>query len=534
MLKIIKERKFKYIYVFCFIISTQFILGNTLKIKGSIAGNITDIIQIFILSVTMTIVYYLIYNLIQRYSIAKKQNTKKLKNKWIIYFLIIIIFWLPAFIAFCPVILSYDGPIQIYAFAIKEMAPSTRQPIISTLLLKMFYKIGLNIFNSVSLGMMYYSIFQIIVMSGIFAYTTEFIYKETKNKVITIISLIFYALYPINQLFPLITTKDVMFSGLALLFVIRMYQLTKKENRILEYILVAILGTLMLLFRNNAVYSLILLIPFIIVILQKNKSKKLVILITLIIITYQISFNLLIKIVNGEKDNNREKLSVITQAIARVSRYKEKELNEDEKNRIEYYFGNINNLANVYQENLSDATKAIIKTQRVEENRKDFCNLFIQLGIKYPIIYIDSFLKTIEDYWYLQDYALSNIKIQRRSCLELGFFYITDGKNTICDYNLWPELREMYKKLLEQNYYMKIPIINMMFQPSLYFYILIGSILYLKYKNQADKKIPIIFLFLYFLTCFLGPGGILRYVYINIISTPLIISLLIKEEGEKN
>lgn len=540
MINIIKERKFKYIYFFCLIISIQFILGNKLNINGSIAGNIIlDIMQIFILSIILTEIYYLTYCLVKTIKI-KKYKLRELKNNGLIYFLIIIISWIPAFIAFCPVILNYDGPVQIYAYAIKGIAPSTRQPIISTLLLAFFYKLGGQVFNSVSLGMMYLSIFQMIIMSGIFAYATEFIYRHTKNKIITYISLIFYAIYPINQLFPLMTTKDVMFSGLALLFVIRLYELVKGNAKIKDYILLVIISILMLLFRNNAIYALLASIPFIIVILRKNKKKcrLLVIVIALIIILYQATFNLLILIVNGEKDNSREKLSVMTQAIARVTKQKMYELTKEEKEKITYYFGDIDNLAQKYQENLSDNTKAIAITDRIEENSKEFFGFFIKLGIKYPIIYIDSFLKTIEEYWYLTDSVLSNSEEKRRCCLELGFFYITDGENTICDYNLWPELRHSYQKLLAQNYYMKIPVINMLFQPSLYFYILIACMLYLKYNNKKEEKIPLIFLLLYFITCFLGPGGILRYVYINIISTPFIIALCFKhnfkeEEIEK-
>ncbi|MBR0329480.1 MAG: hypothetical protein IIX05_08020, partial [Selenomonadaceae bacterium] len=61
-------------------------------------------------------------------------------------------------------------------------------------------------------------------------------------------------------------------------------------------------------------------------------------------------------IVRG-KDNDREKLSVMTQAIARVTKQKMQELTEEEKSKIEYYFGDINKLAQVYEENLSDRTK---------------------------------------------------------------------------------------------------------------------------------------------------------------------------------
>ena len=38
-------------------------------------------------------------------------------NKKIVYFIVIALCYLPAFIAFCPVIFNYDGPDELYALA---------------------------------------------------------------------------------------------------------------------------------------------------------------------------------------------------------------------------------------------------------------------------------------------------------------------------------------------------------------------------------------------------------------------------------
>lgn len=457
-----------------------------------------------------------------------------MKNKWIIYFIIIIICWIPAFIAFCPVIINYDGPIQIYAFAIKGIAPSTKQPIISTIIFSTFYKLGIKCLNSATLGMMCFSIFQMSIMAGIFAYTTKFIYKETENKILTIISLIFYAMFPINQVFPLMTTKDILFSGLALIFVINLYKIPKKEYKIKECIFLIIIGVLMLLFRNNAVYAIIISLPFMIITLRKNKKKckELIIVLVIMILLYQASFNLLLLIVNGQKDNDKEKMSVVSQAVARVSKEKMNELTQEEKDKIEYYFGDINNLAKVYKPNISDPTKAIIEIKRVEENKIEFYKFFIKLGLKYPLIYIDSFLDTTKNYWYIH---------KGEQDIELNTTMITDGKeasHTVYDYNLWPELRNLYKKIFSKDSDTKISVLYMMFQPAIYFYILIACILYAIYVKDVNSKIQLTYLISYFLTCFLGPCSIIRYVYINVISTPLIIALLTKKHSnlkeEKN
>ena len=58
--------------------------------------------------------------------------------------------------------------------------------------------------------MMFYSIFQIVIMAIAFAYATKFIEEKTNNKIITVLSLAFYAVFPLNPIFALSTTKDTL------------------------------------------------------------------------------------------------------------------------------------------------------------------------------------------------------------------------------------------------------------------------------------------------------------------------------------
>ncbi len=111
-------------------------------------------------------------------------------------------------------------------------------------------------------------------MAGVFAYTVNFVWKETDNKVITTLVLIFYAIFPFNQLFPLMTTKDTMFAGFTLFFVVQLYQFPREKFRIKEYIILSIFAVFMLLFRNNAVYALVVALPIMMIFLRNNKKKN--------------------------------------------------------------------------------------------------------------------------------------------------------------------------------------------------------------------------------------------------------------------
>lgn len=561
--QIITEKRFKYIYFFIVILSVQFILGHNLQTLGYTAKDgmdiVVNILKIIFLSVILTTIFYFGEYIIKKsknYIQSVRENKKlennnkiqdnkgtkkKFKTTVIMYFFIIILCWMPAFLAFCPAILNYDGPSQIIAYTVGEGTMTTQQPLISTIMMTAFFQMGIKVLGSSTLGMMCFSLFQMCFMAGVFAYTTKFIEEKTENKFITIATLVFYAIFPFNQLFPLMTTKDVMFAGLTLIFVIGLYKFPEKEFKIKEYILLSIFAVLMLLFRNNAVYALVVGTPIMMFFLINNKKKliDIVSVFFVIIIMYQLCYQLLIIVTNSVEQSDKEKLSVITQAVARVSKQKKEELTEEEIKSINYYFDDIDNLIEIYDTNISDDTKMSIVIDRYEENPQGFYKLFIDLAKKYPIICMDSFLDTIRGYWYIFDDSFNQIfhdmDPKSKGCLELTFYVVTDGteENMVRDLNKWPALRDFYKSMFCENNYTKIPVLYVIFQPAIYFYIVLACLLYAIYKKDVKLILPTIYLILYFLTCFLGPGAIVRYIYANIVTTPFILALCKKKNKEE-
>ena len=284
---IVIEKNFKYIYFFCLILSIQFILGYKLQKFEYTARNgkevLINIINIIILSVVLTTIVYIGKYIIKQVkekvliknkeTISKTNTIKQPDNLNVMSFLIIILCWMPAFLAFCPAILNYDGPSQIIAYIVVGEKMTTQQPLISTIMMTAFFKFGINVLGSSTLGMMCFSLFQMCFMAEAFAYTVNFIWKETYNKKITVLALIFYAFFPFNHLFPLMTTKDTMFAGLTLFFVVQIYQFPREKFRIKEYIILSIFAVFMLLFRNNAVYALVVALPIMMIFLRNNKKK---------------------------------------------------------------------------------------------------------------------------------------------------------------------------------------------------------------------------------------------------------------------
>lgn len=524
--EVISEGKFKYISFFWLLVSIQFIIGSNLQIKGYSIGNFSEniisIIKIIVFSIIFIFFHYCVLKIVKEYKsnnakVDKKTRKFNKKYEGVIYFLIIILCWIPALLAFYPSIFNYDGPMQILTFINKQMDEGFS--LISTLLLGSFYKVGLNI-NNVELTLFLYTVFQVIIMASIFSYTIKFINNKTKSKVYTYVILLFYAIFPYNQLFPLMTTKDTLFAGLMLLFIIKLYKIMTEKNKVMDYLFIILIGSLTALFRSNCIYTFFVMIPCIIFILNKNKElyKKLLVVFILTIIGYNVANNLLIKVTNAESISGQIGTTIFSQAVGKVCQEKREYLTDEEKDKINYYYGSYEKLAKLYRGNISDFTNNLIQYDNIESNKGDFFNFVIKLGMKYPIEYIDSFLNTNRGYWYINDTSFCNIWSHKdKGALELTFF----KTKTVESRSYLPGLQKIYKKLFAENNFLYIPVFYILFQPSFYFYILIASILYSIYKKDRKMLVLQVILLLYFATCFFGPCAIIRYIYAIIVSVPI-------------
>lgn len=553
--EVIKERKFKYICLFWFIIGLQFVAGGKLQTEGYLFNDgleiLINILKIIVISIIFIILHYSILEVLKKIKkTEKKEEIENKKYKWLKYFLIIFICWIPTVLAFYPGILGYDGGDQIGKYFFGNRIP--HHPILTTKIYTAFYYIGMLI-ESPTIGIFLFSITQMIFMASVFSYTVKFIEEHTQKKWIRNISILFYALYPYNQLFAITTTKDVIFSGLMLVFAIFLYKMMKEKYRISDYIFFIIIGVIMLLSRNNAVYTLKVSLPLIIIVLIKDKYKIFKVLITfiLIIIIYQNANNFLYKTLNRENSNSVSiiggnsntnqksdekslRVSIFAQAVGKVARDKKEVLTQKEKEGISLYFKDYEKLGEKYKENISDSASSMANGSNINKDKKEFFKFIIELGRKYPITYIESFLNTTRGYWYIGDISFSRIYLYNHpGAFELYEYRIAPGKFEVIYDSKLPKLKETYIEMFCKNKYQQIPILYILFQPGIYFYITLAFFLYTIYKKEKDKIVISIFLCTFFASCYLVACSIVRYIYPIIVSTPLMIALMLDRKEEE-
>lgn len=546
--EITKERKFKFIAFFWTIIGIQFVMGSNLQTTGYLFTEVSDvfiaILKIIILSSIFIILHYCIFELIKSIKkVQKEENIEFKKYRWLKYFLIIFTCWIPTVLAFYPCILGYDGGFQIRDYFFLEKAQ--HHPLLITKLYSMFYSIGLNM-GSPTTGMFIFSLFQMTFMASIFSYAVKFIEDETHKKWIRNISILFYALYPYNQLFSITTTKDVVFAGLMLIFVIHMYKMVKEKYKIADYIFLILIGVFMLLSRNNSIYTVKVSLPFLIIALIKDKRNllKVTSAFILIIVIYQNVNSSLYKAERTEgtevtqqvlqSDEGNLRMSIFSQAVGKVVKDKENELTQEEKEKISYFFHNYELLGKRYQINIADNTARTTNMGNVNKNRKEFYKFIIELGKKYPITYLESFLNTTRGYWYIQDHSFNNIVMYNHpGAFELYDYGLAKGKYEVKHESKIPELKQYYIKMYCENEYTEIPVLYVFFQPGIYFYMTLAFLLYTIYKKEKDKMVFAIFIFTFFASCYMAYCSIIRYMYPVMVSVPLMMALVLKNNKEE-
>lgn len=507
----------EYIFFLLFIF-TQ-LIGTILKMNTQMNSNphltIANVFGILLISVVLAypiavFVGRILDYIRTKYQFGRMKSRNMCNNKswWLFVWIGMLIIWLPCLLAYYPGIFSYDISAQWdQYFGFTQY--STHHPIIHTLLMGGIIDVGEKILGDYNKGVFCYCLIQLLFLSGVVSYAIYCINRLIPSKKIFIVTTIYFALYPVYPLLGISTTKDAYFSIFFLLSFILLLNscflgITKKR-----FILTVLSLTISLLFRNNAIYGVILSILFINLFMIKKEcpKKKFVpffLIFLLSIILAKCLFGAFMKVTDASEGSIRESLSIPCQQIARVYTEKQDELTEEEKNEIFQYISE-ENIAN-YRYQLADPIKGNLNTVILKKDWKRFFDLWIRLGCKYPREYMEATLCNTLPLWYVGDESMVTV---HGVYMESAVKDVTDGK--VVRNSQLPRLERVLTNFFGKGYILQIPIISLLFIPAFYVWIIIASFfLMIKYKKYTYLVLPI-FLLGYTATLMAGPCILPRY-----------------------
>lgn len=450
----------------------------------------------------------------------KKQTAIKI---FLINFLVLIVAWIPVFLAYFPGIFAYDVHTQVTQM--NNNAYTTHHPLIHTLLLRLFYRFGESV-GSYNLGVVLYTWFQMLIMAAVYAYVLWYLYEKKVNRTIRIILLLFFALCPIHSLLVISATKDTLFSAFMLLFVIVTLQILEKPQLLKSKkccVLLVMSGVLTYLFRNNAKYAmllwiLVLALFYIRKYLEKKQKLVLIGLLVGILLTGQLLHIGMVKLVDAKAGSLNEMLSIPSAQIARCYFFKSTEMNPELAQKI----AGLGITPGDYVLSTVDIVKGKIQ---IENQKKYFLQTWWEVFKEYPAICIDAFLYINQGNLSLED--VSNAYVYGASLESRMGYLITNTAQGygVEHHSLFPQLEAHYENLFSINEYQDIPVFSLIFVPAFYFWMLMVGLLHAWVAGKRQYFLVFLLLLCYFATVLFGPCALIRYSYPLVAGAPVLLAL---------
>lgn len=473
---------------------------------------------------------------------------------WIVYAVVIFLCWLPVFLAYYPSVFAYDAEGQLYQVIAHDY--STHHPLLHTLFLGAFFRMGGEWLHSYSTGMAVHSVIQMALMAAAFGYTLSYLYRRGVSIYLRVLLALFYALFPTNSILALSTTKDVLFAAFVLLYTLALHRFIMKQRcdktaeqpkaeasrdqgSLLWYVVWAVL---MLLFRNNAVYAIILGIPVVCLLMRGENGtgagewKRYLFCTGIALLTFAVCAVTLKSVTGARNGSPREMLSVPLQQMARTRVKAEDTLSEEMRQELDRYLPSEWVMA-AYDPHLADPVK---NRAVIHDDPAGLVKAWIKLGLQHPQIYIDAFLDNSIGYWYVQDRSHAQIY---GIGTESGFGYLSTDNRTmpagceIVEHSYLPALRAGMERIVSDNVYQKLPVIRLIFAPAFYWWLLCMYIAAVVYRRRLVLLIPVVFLICYYITLLLSPAVLIRYMYPFVVTVPAICCCLtvdLKDNKGKN
>lgn len=429
------------------------------------------------------------------------------------------LFWIPCFIAFFPGIFAYDIPTQIEGISYGTL--TSDHPLLHTLIAWWCLRLGAAL-HSYTLGAAIYSFMQMCVLSASFAAAISYMNKRGVAAKWQLVTLAWFSLLPVNPLFAINATKDILFAAFTVLFLIQTAELiSAPENSISSprfWVFYLLTVCVMSLVRNTGIYPFLMLIPIIIA-LVKSRRLRVLVLCVICAVSFFASNAILGKVLDVKEGRFTEILSVPLQQVARCAH--DGALDEEELAEVEKFIPK--EIWQQYSSRLADLVKNYVDREYLEENFGEFISLWLRLGVKHSGCYLKAFLGMNIGYWYpAMQYP------DTRTWHEYIEAYIKPitAEIEIKSYDFWPQMREYYVATAKNTQFEAAPISALIYKPGIYFFATLILFAAALLKRSREAVCVTAFLLLSWLMMLFSPIALLRYVYPFMVSIPVCIAAL--------
>lgn len=452
---------------------------------------------------------------------AAEDSAFKVKN-WLFKAGIIFLCYLPVFLAVYPGFFVYDAQDEYLQVVTRNF--STHHPLVHVLLLggiiQLFYKLT----GSYNIGIACYTVFQMLVMAGVFGWCIERLKMRGLKKPGRVLLTLYFGLCPVLVMFSLCSAKDGLFTGMLLIMILLLQEMCSAPEQFLTnkrlLLLLGVSSLGMMLLRHNGFYAFLVFVPFLVVSLRKY-FKKLLVYLLLIIAVYFTADKGLTVVFHADASENQEMLTVPIMQMARVYNTSDT-VSEEDKELLYRYLPE--EALDRYVPKVSDGVKISFNNQAFAEDKGSFLKLWLKWGAENSFTYMNAWFMTSYGFWYPD----TVIDVYRGNTV----FTYTYEDSSYFGYEVEqpgyreskiPWLDELYRKMSLEVFQQKVPVLSMLFSPGAMFWCMMFLLGGLCYWGRWKRCLPFLLPVLVWLTVILGPTYLVRYVVFLWCIVPLLI-----------
>lgn len=431
--------------------------------------------------------------------------------------------WLPVFLAVFPGVYSYDASVQVLQF-FGGMPVTTHHPVLHTLFLCGCFKLGELLFYSYQAGLAIHSMIQAAVMGAIFTYCIWRMIRNRRPVLLILVSWLFLVANPYIQILTFTTTKDVLFGGALLLAFIFSLDFAREPLRFMarkgEVFRLFFTFFMCCLLRNQGIYVVLFFSVFVILSSseQVRGTRKLWLACTVCIAAaYLIFSGPVLSAFGVTKGDSREALSVPMQQMARVYHEEPEVMTEEERDYLLHLIPQ--EYLDSYVRVNADPVKSGFQTEVLKADPAKFLRVWLSLGRKAPMVYVDSFCMGNWGYWY-----------PFKSQYWIHYIYF-DGAFMEAPYNVlnihrssrFPRYENVLREISMTPAFDAVPVLGVVLNQAFPFWLVMFAALFLLDRRKKRILLPLALLFGYWGTLLLGPVTSVRYAFPLMICVPVLL-----------
>lgn len=430
---------------------------------------------------------------------------------------VLLVCWLPYLLAFYPGLFTYDISYQYLMYTTGSF--STHHPLLHTLVVGLFCDAGRVLFGFPVKGFLLYTLMQMALLALAMGSAISLLYRRGTPLWFCILLLVLDAVLPFNTLLAISSTKDTLFAASVLYLMVVLLEmlaqpaLLRKPSWMLRFVLIEAAVGLM---RNNGFICLAAVAAGCAVglIRYHRQALRLLALCLCGIALYMAGGAALKAAVHAVDGPFAETLSVPIQQLSRAY----VKTDDEAKDEILQWLPNAAN----YAPSISDMVKDTATVTR--EQFVPFLKLWLTVGLRHPIVYLDAFGLTTKGF-----YQLDETPPMGGQYLETAFH--DNVLDMMLPNSQWPWLRDVMAKLYSYRGYLDVPLLAGVLSHAFWCWVMLfaflGGISLRRKDVLAVGAVPVAL----YLSVLLGPCVMLRYIYPIMLAGPLLMGLLLASPG---